>query len=353
LEKEKISADQQEKKIDVSHDHSRTIFDRSRPFYIDGTRVEVEIPFSEDASLFQVQPTTFSFNPPKATFRGHVLLITIEGANLEPQRVKEDIEHRIADIESHLEYLRGSAEHLNGTFLQVAKTQIEQRKEKLLKDKNLVANLGFAIKQREGTPRTYTAPEVKRKIAPIAHKASSAPYMPEPILADREYQHILSIMGQMVRVMQCSPAALHDAGEETLRAHFLMQLNGHYEGQATGETFNYEGKTDILIKSNGRNIFIAECKVWKGAKKHTETIDQLLSYLSWRDTKAAIIIFNRNKQFSNVLQELETGTPQHPNFKKLVSKNSETSNTYLFSHKGDPAREMFITVMAFDVPTKS
>jgi hypothetical protein len=65
-------------------------------------------------------------------------------------------------------------------------------------------------------------------------------------------------------------------------------LNGVFEGQATGETFNFQGKTDILIRAQGKNIFIAECKFWKGEKVFLETIDQLLSYLSWRDSKAAI-----------------------------------------------------------------
>src|SRR5260370_4966399 len=53
-------------------------------------------------------------------------------------------------------------------------------------------------------------------------------------------------------------------GEEDLRTHFLVQLNGVYEGQATGETFNFEGKTDILIRADGGNIFIAERKFWSG-----------------------------------------------------------------------------------------
>ena len=43
--------------------------------------------------------------------------------------------------------------------------------------------------------------------------------------------------------------------EEALRSHFLVQLNGHYEGQATGETFNYEGKTDILIPVGEKKYF--------------------------------------------------------------------------------------------------
>lgn len=51
--------------------------------------------------------------------------------------------------------------------------------------------------------------------------------------------------------------------EEALRSHFLVQLNGHLEGQATGETFNYHGKTDILIRS-GANLYTDELKSYEG-----------------------------------------------------------------------------------------
>ena len=95
--------------------------------------------------------------------------------------------------------------------------------------------------------------------------------------------------------MEQSPEAFKKMGEEDIRTHFLVQLNGQYEGLATGETFNYEGKTDILIKYQGRNLFIAECKFWRGEEEFIKTIDQLLGYLSWRDVKTAIVIFNRNK----------------------------------------------------------
>ena len=92
-------------------------------------------------------------------------------------------------------------------------------------------------------------------------------------------------MNNMVAVMERSPKAFRDMKEEDLRQHFLVQLNGQYEGQASGETFNFEGKTDILIRHEGKNIFIAECKFWRGPSTVADTLDQLLSYLSWRDTK--------------------------------------------------------------------
>ena len=350
LQKDQITVDQKEIELDVSQDRERAFLDRSRPFYVKGTCVEVEVPFLGEESFFRVKPTTYSMNPPRATIRQDKLIIKKQGTDLDSQKLKEDLDNELSSIETYLENLRQSAEQFNNSILTMARVQIESRKKKLLQDKNLVANLGFPLKQRLGTEHTYTAPEIKRKITPIPPKASSEPYQPEPILDEKEYQHILSIMQHMVKVMECSPGAFCHLGEEDLRTHFLVQLNGHYEGQASGETFNYEGKTDILIKSEGRNIFIAECKIWKGSKNHEETIEQLLGYLSWRDTKAAIVIFNRNKNFSNVLKELEETTPKHTNCKKLLNKNSETSWTYLFAQKDDPNRELTITVLAFDVP---
>ena len=129
---------------------------------------------------------------------------------------------------------------------------------------------------------------------------SSEPFAPEPTLAMDEYEYILSVLSNMVEVMERSPRAFKDMNEEDLRTHFLVHLNGHYEGQATGETFNYEGKTDILIRAEGRNIFIAECKFWTGSAGLTKALDQLLSYATWRDTKTALLVFNRDRNMSTV-----------------------------------------------------
>jgi hypothetical protein len=147
------------------------------------------------------------------------------------------------------------------------------------------------------------------------------------------------------------PKVFEKMGEEDLRTHFLVQLNGQYEGRATGETFNFQGKTDILIRDEGKNVFIAECKFWAGEKQFLETIDQVLSYLSWRDTKAAVLIFNRNVNFSEVLAKIAESAPKHENFKKTVAKLDESSIRYIFHQTNDRNRELTLTVLAFDVPS--
>lgn len=351
LDEENLVVDQREKQIDVSRDPNRYITDRSRPFYITGSEIEVEIPFTGEAEAFKIQPNPYTLSPPRASVRGNLLTFTIVGTNLEATQVRGEIERTVREVQSYLTSLRTNVAGLNGQLQGEARTAIEARRNKLLANRNTVASLGFKMKERQNAPKTYVPPEVRKKISPVMPPASSAPYKPEPALGQNDYEHILGVMQGMTQVMELSPSAFHDVDEEALRSHFLVQLNGHYQGQATGETFNYEGKTDILIRSEGRNIFIAECKFWSGPKKLAETIDQLLGYSSWRDTKTAVVVFNRNRDFSKVLAAIPDAVRAHPQYKKDLPGSTETVFRHLFANRDDRNRELYLTVMAFDVPT--
>jgi hypothetical protein len=347
---EEIVVDQRETQIDVSRDHNRMIFDRSRPILTKGTEIEVEIPFVGEAEAFKIQPTTYTMSPPQARVRGNKLVLNIVGTNLDTERLRSDIDRTMTEIQSHLSTLRTNAQGLAAQLPNQSRSAIESRRQKLLSDRNLLGGLGFKMKSRPGASQTFTAPEVRRKLAPALPAASTSPYKPEPALSNADYEHILGVLQNMVEVMERSPSAFESMDEESIRSHFLVQLNGHYEGQATGETFNYQGKTDILVRSEGKNIFIGECKFWSGPKMLTETIDQLLGYTSWRDTKVAVIVFNRNKDFSRVLASIVETTKAHSNFKRDLPGSTETVFRYCFAHKDDKNRELFLTILAFDVP---
>ena len=130
----------------------------------------------------------------------------------------------------------------------------------------------------------------------------------------------------------------------------MVQLNGQFMGAATGETFNVNGKTDILIKENGKTIFIAECKFWKGPKVFNDAIGQLLGYTSWRDTKTAILVFNRDTSMSTVLSGIQSEATAHPNYKRTLDWKHESGYRYIFHHNTDKNRELVLTFLVFDVP---
>ncbi len=97
---------------------------------------------------------------------------------------------------------------------------------------------------------------------------------------------------------------------------------------ATSETFNKIGKADILIQDNeGINIFIAECKIWHGGQELLNAINQLLErYVTWRDEKTALIIFNKdNKDFSKLLMTAKKTIKKHPNFDSVIQETKQTS----------------------------
>src|SRR5688572_10651505 len=111
--------------------------------------------------------------------------------------------------------------------------------------------------------------------------------------------------------------------EEDLRDLILAVLCTHYPG-ATGETFNKTGKTDILIRHEGSNIFVGECKFWEGGQRLEATTDPILGYLTWRDSKAAIVLFAAVNTFGTVLPQITTAAEQHRCFVRLESKKKES-----------------------------
>jgi hypothetical protein len=344
-------ADSGEIQIDVSRDPRRMIFS-SGPVYMPGNKTVIAVPFDGDAEFFRVQPQSYSLSPPRAQIDKGELLLSYVGTDPNAEAITRDYKATVNSIKNYLRSLSESAAQFNNQLESLVRAEMKTRKDRLLADAGMTAALGLPMKKREGAPSTYAVP-VSRRAPKIEQIKVTGAFKPEPALSVEDYQEILRIMKNMVQVMELSPHAFSDMGEEDLRWHFLVQLNGAYQGQATGETFNFQGKTDILIRVEGRNVFIAECKFWKGEKSLTDTIDQLLSYLSWRDTKTAIVVFNRNADFSAVLAKIAEAAPRHPNFKRDIGKQDESTFRYVFAQLNDANREITLTIIAFDIPAKS
>jgi len=316
-----------------------------------GTVVTLHIPFSGQDIFFHLRPSTSDSMPPRGELGDGEVMVTVRGHNLSSEGVRKELDGVCDTIVKYLNWQRGPVNAYNNSLPRLIRGAVEARRTKLLADRNLVANLGYPLKKRPDAPKTYSVSVVRKKIkSTVPRPATTQSFEPEPALDEANYQEILTAMDNMALVMERSPTAFRRMGEEDIRWLFLIPLNGQYEGTATGETFNYGGKTDILIRDKGRNVFIAECKFWDGPKAFLDTINQLLGYLSWRDTKTAVVIFNRNRDFSKVLQSIRETAEQHPNKKSGPIKKSETRFRYMFSNPEDADRELVLTVMAFNVP---
>ncbi len=349
---DQITAEQSESNVDVSGDWNRFIRGRSQPFLMSGTTVTYFVPFEGDEELFGLQPSTFTTTSPEGRARDGELRFSFTGVDPSAEQVRGDLERNMGLIKRYIDWVNLEVEAFNKAVPAQARAAVEMRHQKILRDGAIVASLGVPMRRREHSPTTYVAPSIKRKptALPSQSTASRRVSAPEPVLLSDEYDHILDIVRNMVLVMERSPQAFVKMAEEDLRQHFLVQLNGAYEGQATGETFNFEGKTDILVRESGRNVFIAECKFWHGSKALSTTVDQLLGYTSWRDTKTAIFVFNRGRELSKVLVQIPEILQSHPNFVRELPSGDETKFRVVLRHKDDPERELTLTVLVFEVP---
>lgn len=354
LQKDKIYIKEHgDANVDVSGDYNRAIRNRSIPHYIQGTSVTFALPYEGDKLLFFCQPSSFTMSYPRAQITDDEIMVTFTSTDPDPEKLKADFLKRVSEIEEYLNTISANIKPFNDTLIGQIESAVESRRQKILKDQGMVAALGFPLRESTDSPRTYTVPDIKKKIVIEKPVVTNTPFTPEPTLDMKNYEAILKIISDMVIVMERSPRAFINLGEEDLRMHFLVPLNGHFDGQATGETFNYEGKTDILIRVKGKNIFIAECLYWDGPKSLQEKIDQLLGYTSWRDTKAAILIFNRNTTLSTVISKVSDIVKEHSNFKRQLEYKSETGFRFILHHTGDKNRELYLTILVFDIPKDS
>lgn len=353
LDESNISVDQSETHIDVAGHQDRYIRDRSKPFHIKGTSNKFYVPFTGEADLFYCKPSRWTSRTPTGEINGNELILKYDSTDHVAEKIKNEFNQDLASIKKYLGWIEGQVNGFNSSLESRAEQIINNRRELILKNNGLASSLGFPMREKPGAARTYSVPEVRRKPPIKPPVATTTPYEPEPSLDNKEYEHILSVIDNMVLVMERSPHAFLGMGEEDIRQHFLVQLNGQYEGQATGETFNFEGKTDILIRADGKNIFIAECKFWRGPKSFTDTIDQILGYTSWRDTKTAILIFNRNKNLSTVVDKIQETLEAHPNFKRLSEYSRELGWKAILHHRDDPNRELTLSVHVYEIPSDS
>jgi len=339
-------------KIDVSHHFDRVVFPGERAI-VQGTQLDIAIPYEGDKLLWRIRPSTFSLSGyPELEVRNDVVAFstTFPDDSVQSEQLKKEIDNQVKSLVQAVENLARDVENHNRTAPARIREALERKRKLSGASVSAIGNLGIPVKRRD-QPQTFTVPTQRRRATSKAPSVPTEKYKPEPSLAEDEYQHILNVLRSMSMVIERNPHAFASLEEEAIRTHFLLQLNGHYEGSATGETFNASGKTDILIRVEGRNIFIAECKFWRGPKGFSEAVDQLLGYLSWRDSKCALLIFNKTKDSSAVRSKMHEIMEARAEYRKTISHDPNGDSRYVLVKETDPGREITITTQLFDFPS--
>lgn len=311
--------------------------------------ITYHLPFTGLSELLRHRPSSWGLRYEDVTIRGNIVSFDIINWTDNADEIRRQADSIIDTIRTQSERSLNDVMTYNNTLEAQGAQVFRSRKEQHLKQSNLMASLGVPFKQAGQVPSTFAIPTVK-KTPIIKPSAPTAAFAPEPALDDSVYRDILKICHDTGVEIERHPSIYLGKDEETLRDHFLMVLSPHFQS-VTGETFNKSGKTDILIRHERTNVFVAECKYWRGIQGFYETIDQVLGYLTWRDSKAAILCFIQNKDVQNVLQQIEREADKHACFIKFFGKNTESWFNFEFHLKDDTSRGVKLTVLCFHFPS--
>ena len=318
-------------------------------------QINVRIPFDGDRDLFDCYPSTSTvvYLDRGVSINSRDISATITLDVLDPAAYNNAVARLIGNINANIPRINAEIAPWNGGLKSQIEQLLDQRKGVVAKKIDFMKQIGLRMNPKSND--FMIPPPLARKAIPIPVSETVTKRKKEdvPILQDAVYQDIKEVLYNVGKAIERKPSLYLDKHEEDLRDIFLLFLETRYESTSgIGEAFNKKGKTDILLKyaKDGSNLFVAECKVWKGQKKFFEAIDQLLGYLTHRDSKTALLIFVEQREFSSVVTTLKNEIRNHKQFKRLLKDTYDSSTSYEFTLPDDPEKVILLEVMLWHFP---
>lgn len=316
----------------------------------------VSYQFTGHMGLFKVQPNpyTWSSYDINVNARNNIVSFIFKIYRQDPEEFRQTKSRCYSEAFANLSNLNSNVEGFNASFENTVRSIFLQEKNKYKSENDFFAAIN--VKTNSNTQSIFTAPTLKKKMISHPEIKKGKEFSSVPTMSQEMYSDVLKVLYDSGKSMEKKPALYIGKDEEGIRDQFLFILETRYEGTtATGETFNRSGKADIILKyaEDGSNLFIAECKFWHGQTEFQKAISQLFDrYLTWRDSKVAVIMFVENNDFTNVLDTIKIETPKHPYFVSAKGERGESSFSYIFHLPQDRDKNVQIEILAFHFDKK-
>jgi hypothetical protein len=317
--------------------------------------INVLIPFEGNHELFYCHPSQSQivYLDKGVTINTTSVSAKITLDNLDENKYHGEINKIIGVLNSNLPTISAEIAVWNNGLEGLITQLIELRKGVVSKKLDFMEKIGLKVNPK--STEFLIPPTVTKKTIPTPVTETTKAVKKEiiPILQEEVYADIKDVLYNVGKALERKPSIYSGKHEEDLRDIFLLFLETRYDSTTgVGEAFNRKGKTDILLKyaKDGTNLFVAECKFWKGQKNLLESIDQLLGYLTHSDSKTALIIFVDQKELITIISTIKEEIKKHSNFQKYIRDTYEHSLSYEFNLPQDSKKTIKIEVMLFHFP---
>lgn len=194
-----------------------------------------------------------------------------------------------------------------------------------------------------------TPPRTRRRIE-VTMTPGAAGGLSDPTLDPKPYGEVLHALASKARALHRTRKANAMLGEEDVRDHLLEELALAFEdSSATGETFAKSGKTDIVVRHEGHDLFVAECRFWNDEAAYLDALTELLGRCTTRECKMALLLFVRGLDFTATEATIRAAAPSHPSFVREDVPYISGVVRYTFEVRGS-SKHAKVAVLLFHLP---
>jgi len=176
ISEDRIEVDQQPTKVNVAGRFEYAWDEEDGPLFVDALEVSIHVPFRGDALLLRLQPSHFTFNPPRGAVSGSEIVLSAAAPPQDAEKIERHLKAELESLKNYVAWSRQDIQSHNTSTRALVTTAVEQRRKRLSEIPDIASNFGLPRK----TPSPATAALPTKRIAPNnANIPASTPTLPD------------------------------------------------------------------------------------------------------------------------------------------------------------------------------
>ncbi|SMF35406.1 hypothetical protein [Desulfovibrio gilichinskyi] len=317
--------------------------------FSDVSKIRIEIPFSGDERLWLLRPSTFNEEGSLAfgIENGRLIKDYSQHQHIELDLIKTEFMSDLRKIKKHLHWQNLDIQQYTNELQETVEEAVTQRIAKLHQLAILSKRSMISMKSRDGSA-DFSPINTRQRLIPLPLTNSAADS--DHTISKEDFIKIIRVIRHTGSSCERTPHVFKVHNDNELRDIIISTLNTQFEDSTGKDIFLKEGKTTITVSQGGKSVVTGICKIWSSEARFIETVDKLLQHDSWHDSKAILVIFNKNNSvFSEILNAALHIITSHRNFISLDEILGDNEWHFTMQSEYDKSYRINLRVIVFNI----